>query len=109
MKVCISLSSTGFILDVPSVLDDRTHEVEVPATEAGISIIRKILAARQREVRAYLGTVASPTQAQVEAWLRQDRAERAKAKAIAETEKETERAAAAKSVIGDIDLGELDL
>lgn len=109
--VTIALSASGgFTLTVPSTLEGRSHIVQVPGDEAGIKIMRKILTERQKAVaRLEIGHAASPTQAMVTEWLRQDRAQRSEAALRAAEEKETKRAAEAKALIGDLDLGELDL
>lgn len=110
MDVTISLAGNGgFILTVPSVLEGRSHNVEVPANEAGISVIRKVLRERQREARRELGNVSSPTQAQVEAWLAEDRRRRSLERQALADAAEQKKADEAKALIGDLDLGDLDL
>lgn len=112
MTVSIALGPHGFILTVPSTLEGRSHDIEVPANESGITVIRKVLSAQARAIKEYerkLGFEASPTQAMVEQWLRLDRITRAAAKSAEVEEKETKRMADAKAAIAGIDLGELDL
>jgi hypothetical protein len=110
MNVTITLGANGgFDLQVPSILENRQHTIHVPASPAGLGIIRKILSERAKESRRELGFAASPTQAQVELWLAQDRMNRKAEKALAEEKKEAERAAAAEKVLGGLNLGDLDL
>lgn len=91
----------GFVLTVPSDING-SHVVVVPATTSGLSIIRKVLSARTKESDRRLGHTSSPTQAQVEAWLREDRARRA-------AEKEKKERAIDQSVLAGLDLGDIDL
>jgi hypothetical protein len=108
--VTIALSASGgFTLTVPSTLEGRFHTIQVPGDESGIKVMRKVLAERQKASRREIGHDASPTQAMVMAWIKQDKAVRAEAKARAEEEKEEKRATEAKALIGDLDLGDLDL
>jgi hypothetical protein len=113
LLVSISLNAAGgFDLKVPSTLEGRSHTIHVPANMGGIAVMRKVLSAQAKEISAYerkLGFEASPTQAQVNAWLAQDRLNRQLEKEAAEEKKEAERTAAAKVVLNGIDLGDLDL
>lgn len=105
MTVTISLSGDGFTLTVPSANGAGPHDVQVPGTLSGLSIIRKVLTARAQAQAAYemkIGFTASPTQAQVEAWLSEDRRVRAAEKTA------TERAVD-QGVLSGLNLGELDL
>lgn len=109
--VTIALSAAGgFTLTVPSTLEGRSHVIQVPGDESGVKVMRKVLVERQKAfAKLEIGHAASPTQAMVQDWLRQDRLARMEAKARAEEEKENKRSAEAKALIGDLDLGELDL
>lgn len=113
LLVSITLNAAGgFDLKVPSTLEGRSHTIHVPANLGGISVMRKVLSAQAKEIASYerkLGFEASPTQAQVEAWLTQERLNRKLEKEAAEEKKEAERTAAVKTVLNGIDLGELDL
>lgn len=110
MSVTIALSASGFVLTVPSTLEGRSHTIQVPGDEAGVKIIRKVLTERQKAfAKLEIGHAASPTQAMVQEWLRQDRTARAEAALRASEEKEAKRSAEAKAVLGGLDLGELDL
>ena len=84
MKCTIDLAADGqFAVTIPSTREDQSHTITVPASAAGITILRKILAERQRATRKEIGNDASPVQAQVEAWLAAERRELAKPKAPA--------------------------
>lgn len=64
--------SGGFVLHIPST-SMGTTKLEVPATDAGLKIIRAILHAREIATSVYelrIGTKAQPTQSMVDAWLR---------------------------------------
>lgn len=110
-QVTITLSADGgFILQLPSTLEDRSHVVNITADLAGIKTMKKILRERGfTSSRKEIGNVASPTQAMVDEWLRQDRINRAAEKEAAEEKKETERTLAAAKVVAGLDLGSLDL
>lgn len=101
-EVTIALADNGgFALTVPSTVNG-SHVVLVPMTTSGLSIIRKVLSARIRETDRRIGHVSSPTQAQVEAWLAEERRQRAEEKAKAQSAQDT-------SVLSGLDLGDLDL
>lgn len=107
--VTISLGADGgFDLQVPSTLEHRTHVIHIPASTSGLSILRKVLSERNKEI-AKLGNPSSPTQFMVEEWLRQDRINRATEKAAEAEKKETERTLAAAKAVEGLDLGSLDL
>ena len=65
----------GFLLTIESMTVDGAHHVEVPATQAGIDIIRNILHARQvaTSYNNKIGSAASPTQNMVDEWLRRNK------------------------------------
>lgn len=111
MPLEIDLSPNGFAVKIPSALNNgQTHEIQIPATEAGIKILHKVLSERKRSfARFEIGNDTSPTQHQVEAWLTEDRRRRALEKAAAEAEKEEKRTAEAKALFGGLDLGDIDI
>lgn len=103
--VRISLgASGGFVLHVPSTVNGD-HEVLVPATPSGISVIRKVLQARVKEEDKRIGNTASPIQFQVEAWLAEDRRQRA----FEEQEAKKTKIIAATLNLDGINLEELDI
>ena len=79
MKCSISLDPSGqLLLEIPSQTVSGGHSILIPPTEGGLKILLQTLRKRERAI-SRLGDPGSPTQAQVEAWLRQDRLERASA------------------------------
>lgn len=60
--------SGGFRLEIPSVTD--AHSVFIPCSERGVFLLRRILQKYAAEGDRKIGHDASPTQAQVDAWLR---------------------------------------
>ena len=62
--------SGGFRLDVPSV--SGTHTITVPCTEKGLRLLRKVLQKYASGGTKKIGHDESPTQWQVEAWLKAD-------------------------------------
>lgn len=100
--VTIALADNGgFVLTVPSDVNG-SHTVLVPPTPSGISVIKKVLTARERERDRRIGHTSSPTQAQVEAWLAEERRQRAAEAAKKET-------ALNQGILAGLDLGDLDL
>lgn len=100
--VTISLGENGgFVLTVPSDVNGA-HNVLVPPTASGFAIMRKVLSARQRESDRRLGHDSSPTQAQVDAWLNEDRRRRA------EEAKKPEKPINT-GILAGLDLGDIDL
>jgi hypothetical protein len=110
VTITISLApSGGFILGVPC--PEVIHNIEIPATEAGIKLMKSILRehAKGEAGRNKISQPGNPTQWQVNEWLKADRAKRqAEATALAHAKEAAKDAAAAKLFNG-IDLGELDL
>lgn len=75
-RCSISLDPSGqLLLEIPSQTVSGGHSILIPPTEGGLKILTQTLRKREAAI-SRLGDVGSPTQAQVEAWLRQDRAER---------------------------------
>lgn len=106
--VRISLgASGGFVLHVPSTVNGD-HEVLVPATMSGLSIIRKVLSARVKDEDKRIGNTSSPIQFQVEAWLAEDRRVRAKETAEAAKAKVEKEFVSTISLAG-INIEELDI
>src|SRR5688572_8101365 len=106
-EVTISLAPSGaFVLGVPS--PEVLHHIEVPANEAGIKMIRKILQARVRGEGRKISQPANPTQWQVEQWLKADREANRVAKLEAELQKEMAEDAKRKALFNGIAV-EIDL
>lgn len=79
-KPTIELRGDELLLSLPHHSEDSIiwqHSI-VPCTEDGLRIIRKILRARNREVRSTIGMNGAPTRQMVEKWLSTERAEREK-------------------------------
>ncbi len=111
MKVTIDLAPNGmFNLELPSAfLENRSHSIQVPATVAGISILRKILTDRQREIKR-IGNDSSPTQWQVEQWLTLERKLLAATKTAEAKTATDEKIAKAKGLdISSLNIGDLNL
>lgn len=97
-EVSISLGADGnLILGIPS--PEIIHHLEVPCTEQGLRLIRKVLSARKRHGRTKISQEGNPTQWQVNAWLRAERAEAAR----------EAKARQAEAMLEGLDLMELDL
>lgn len=93
MTVSISLGKAGFLLTIPSETG-LSHELEIPQSLQGLTILKRILSKREKEYPK-IGNEGSPTQWQVEQWLKADRQAR--------FEETKER------LFDGLDLGELDL
>lgn len=63
--------SGGFRLTIPSATaEGRSHSVIIPLTLVGLSLLKKTLSEREKDIKAAkLGTLGSPTQAMCDAWL----------------------------------------
>lgn len=74
----ITADGNSLILRIPSGSgSDLSHTVAIPPTEAGLRVIQRILIHRAKATRPQnIGTVGSPTQEMVRAWLARERAER---------------------------------
>lgn len=88
----IRLAGANLLVTVPSELEGRGHTVEIPCTEGGLRIIRKLLRKREIERDRRIATQASPTQQMVEEWLAIEARENAK-----------------KPLLPDLDLASIDL
>lgn len=100
--VTISLAPDGKLrLLIPSIANEfQTSSIDIAPTADGLRVIVRLLQARMKEKKAYIGTDAHPTRSQVDAWLAAEHAQRA-----AEAK---ERAAKALADI-DVTLASLDL
>lgn len=110
MTITISLAPSGaFLLGVPC--PEVIHHIEIPATEAGIKLMRSILRehAKGEAGRTKISQPGNPTQWQVNEWLKADRVKRAAEAKALESAKEAAKDAAASKLFNGIDLGELDL
>lgn len=54
---------------IPSLVTEGGHSVQIPLNVDGVKALRNILQSRKREARATIGTSASPTQQQINAFL----------------------------------------
>jgi hypothetical protein len=72
MRLEISLAPNNqFTLHLPSPLPGRSHEVTLPFSEAGLATLRRLLREHHnRERLDKIGHLSSPTQYQVDEWLR---------------------------------------
>ncbi len=110
--ISISLAPSGqFILTIPSANGAGPHEVLVPQNLGGLSILNKVLSAEAKADQAAkrIGHDASPTQAQVNAWLTEDRRQRAIASDEERKQKAEANSAATKSLLEGISLEDLDI
>jgi len=96
MNPTISLAPSGQIaVEIPSVLaEGRSHTVEIPFSLGGLSILKKILKARQEVAKPSIGTMASPVASEINRFI--------------ET-KNREDAAAARQVSKKFDLDNIEL
>lgn len=96
MNPTISLAPSGQIaVEIHSVLaEGRSHTVEIPFTLGGLSLLKKILKARQDEGRKTIGTLASPVASEINRFIES---------------KNREDAAAARRVSKKFDLDNIEL
>lgn len=97
MNPSISLAPSGQIaVEIPSVLaEGRSHTVEIPFSLGGLSILKKILKARQEvESKKTIGTMASPVASEINRFIES---------------KNREDAAAARRVSKKFDLDNIEL
>lgn len=99
-KLSIELADNGgFTVEIPSDTTEGAHHVQIPFTQTGLSVLRKLLQERAKERKATLGMNGSPTQQMVDAWLRREREERAV----------EERPAPTSTLLVNLNIEELDL
>lgn len=99
-KIALQDSKT-LILQIPSPTSNRTRSLVIPLSIDGLKLIRKTLQHQEYDTDTRLGTPASPTQEQVNAWL-----------AANKTAKAAKHPAIVKEVIKEkynLDLSDLDL
>jgi hypothetical protein len=101
----ISLAPGGNLaLTIPSTTSERAYTVIIPLTLDGLRLIRDTL--RQRTATTLIAQPGAPTQAMIEAWLQEERQQRALAKITAEKEAvDKTEAALARAGINIKDLG----
>lgn len=105
MNPTISLTPSGDIsLTIPSNHVEGAHSVTIPLSIPGLKLLKKILTERQRSPSARISEPASPVQAQVNAWLAQERLDR-----MREAEEEKKKKLIAELDITGLDLSALDL
>lgn len=78
MNPSLSLAPSGnLLLEIPSVLaEGRSQFVEVPLSIGGLSILKKILKARQEDPRPSLGRASMPTASDIHRFMENEERER---------------------------------
>lgn len=108
-EITISLGANGAMqLAVPSPV--KPHHIEIPFTEGGMKMLRKILSAHAKGEGRKISQPANPTQWQVEQWLKADRLANEQAKRERELAKEAAAVAERAELFADVDISvEIDL
>lgn len=77
-QITISWGAAGIVLEIPSETSDQLRHISIPATEAGMKVLVRLLRERSSDhsPRAgYIGRSSSPTQEMVAKWLATERQE----------------------------------
>ena len=108
-EITIALGPNGSMqLAVPSPV--KPHHIEIPFTEGGMKMLRKILSSHAKGEGRKISQPANPTQWQVEQWLKADRLANEQAKREKELAKEAADAQARAELFAEVDLTvEIDL
>lgn len=104
----VELSDTGEMrVRVPGTGEGRGHDLYIPITVEGLRVLKRLLIERKSEGDGRIGTAKAPTEHQIKMWLAAEKAAVPKGKL--NVAKEVKAEIARRTILDDLDLGDLDI